>query len=116
MGSKSRSSSTTTTTTEQRDERVAATDQAVVVQLDDGSQITLTDPGILEAGGAALDKFGEVLTETLGFAAERAEESAGLVRDVLAADEEDSLTTLKFLGTAAGLTAVAALAISRFSK
>lgn len=68
MGSSSSSSSSTTTTTTQIDDRVAASDNAIVIQLEGGSTLDLTDPAILDAAAIALDGFQETLSKTLDFA------------------------------------------------
>lgn len=84
---KSSSSAVQETSTIQRDERVAATDQAVVVQLSEGSMLSLTDPGILDAAQYAFETFERVqagaLEEVLGFAEERAGEAFKLVSETV---------------------------------
>jgi len=84
---KSSSAVSQETTTIQRDERVAATDQAVVVQLSEGSSLTLTDPGIVDAAQFAFESFEQfqagALEEVLGFAEERAEAAFELVSETV---------------------------------
>lgn len=52
MGGKSKSSSSSSTSTTQRDERIAATDNAIVLK--DVDHLTLTDPGAFDLAGKAI--------------------------------------------------------------
>lgn len=84
MGSKSSSSSSTTTKTEQRDERVAASDNAVVLQLQDGASIDLADPGAFELAGDLVD----ALTAAGDQVFDLADEATDLVRSTFTQQQE----------------------------
>lgn len=82
MGGRSSSTSTVQNTTEQRDERVAATDQAIVVQLSDGSALELSDPGLIEAVGGFTDRIFDFADTAIG-------ESLGIAKASIAKTLED---------------------------
>lgn len=69
-GSSSSSSSSNTSNTEQRDERISATDTAVVLRLDAGAEINLTDPGafsvVANTVNAAFDGYEAMFSKSLG--------------------------------------------------
>jgi hypothetical protein len=60
-GSSSSSSSSNT----QIDDRVSATDEAVVVQVRDGGTISIDDPGLLEALPGVIEGIGYVIEDAL---------------------------------------------------
>ncbi len=97
MGGKSSSSSTTTTQTEQFDERVAAADNAVVIQLRDGSAINVTDPGVLEVFEQGIDAFGGLIDTAVEFSSQQSAQAAGLVRKVLDEDQSEDRQNFEIL-------------------
>lgn len=110
MGSKS--SSTTEQTTQQIDERVAATDSAVVVQLGGGSSITLTDPGVIETFNNAVGAYEDVLKESFSFANAASERATGLTREVLEknrSEQAQALTDILKWGAVIAIGVVAAV-------
>lgn len=58
-------SSSSSTTTQQTDERIAASDNAIVVQLDSGANLTLTDPLAVENVKTFLNAVEGIFGETL---------------------------------------------------
>lgn len=64
MGGKSSSSSSSSTTSQAYDNRIGATDGAVV--LAGGSSLSLTDPGLIDLAGLALSQNEKILLEVLG--------------------------------------------------
>ncbi len=64
MGGKSSSSSSSSTTSQAYDNRIGATDSAVV--LAGGSSLSLTDPGLIDLAGLALSQNEKILLEVLG--------------------------------------------------
>lgn len=83
MSSSSSSETVTENTTEQFDQRIGASDEALVISLRDGSTFELTDPGLIEAAGAALQTFERVQAEALGFAGEALGKATGLTEELL---------------------------------
>jgi hypothetical protein len=83
--SKSQSSQSVQNTTQQYDERVAATDSAIVLQQKDGSQLTfnVTDA---EAVELALSFAGDVAATSAKFAAAESAASRELVKASLASE------------------------------
>lgn len=65
-GSSSSSSSSNT----QVDDRVSATDEAVVVQVRDGGTISIDDPGLVEALPGVIEGIGSVISDALDGAQE----------------------------------------------
>jgi len=69
-GSSSQSSSSNSSTTEQFDERISATDSAVVLRLDQGAEINLTDPGafqvVANTVNTAFDGYEAMFSRSLG--------------------------------------------------
>lgn len=112
-GGSSKSSSSQSTATTQIDKRIGATDQAIVVQAEGGSTITLTDNGVVDAAktmfGDALDyssetyaKGIEALTNfgaTAIGAVNKANESAYKAVDTLRqnADQQNYKSTIQWL-------------------
>lgn len=66
-GGSSSSSSDTTTTTNQSDERIAAAENSIVVQLQDGAEVSISDLNTPEVAKLAFEGFNLVLDEALGF-------------------------------------------------
>lgn len=96
-GGSSNSDSNTSTTTEQYDERVAATDDAIVVQIDDGSSLTFTDPQAWDALEAAMGEYTTVLNTAVEFAGNANDKASGLVSDVLEQSQSEDRQNLKDL-------------------
>lgn len=116
---KSSSSTETSTTTQQIDERVAATDNAVVIQLSDGSSFELSDPGVLEAFNQAVSSYEDIVNKSLGFAGEQNERALSLTREVLEknrSEQAQALTDLLKWGAVITIGVVAAVQAPKFIK
>lgn len=115
-GSSSSSSSENNQTTNQTDERVAASDDAIVIQLDDNAVFELTDPGLIEAAGAALEQFSSVFEKSLGFAKDSADRSLSFAETALGETRSDESKGLRELLVAGAVVAVVALAAPQLPK
>lgn len=116
---KSSSSSSTSSSqeTNQFDERVAAQDDAIVIQLDAGASIEVVDPGIIALGETVLGGFERALESTLGFAKDQNEKGLALVSETLEASRGEEAKSLKdvliFGGVVTAVVAGATVAAAR---
>ncbi len=111
--SKSSSSTSSKQTTTQIDRRIAATDEALVVNLEQGADLTVTDAGATQAALDAATTSGQAAFEfaakALGFAQDQTQQGFDLAQLGLeAAISEQERTTQKVIS--AGLV-VAVVAI-----
>lgn len=72
-------SSSSSNETNQTDERIAASDDAIVISVDEGSSITLTDPAGQEFLGEALNDAEQLFATVIEFANKQADVSGGLI-------------------------------------
>jgi len=76
-------SSSSSSSTEQYDQRIAASDQAVVIKLDTGATVNLTDPQAWEHFDVGVDAVTAGLEAAIGFADKRSDQANELVMEVL---------------------------------
>lgn len=117
--SNSSSSNETQNTTENQDRRVAAQDNAIVVQLDQGAALNLTDPQAIEGAKAALGAFERVLNDAFGFAQAQGDKAFGLAGDVLSKNRTEAAQALDNVikaGVTIAVVATGAWAVSKFAK
>lgn len=115
MGGGGGSSSSSSTTT-QTDERIAASDNAIVVQLDSGATFEITDPMSWDALGVALATYGDVLETAVNFAEKESDKATGLVTKILdqnVSEDQQNYTALLKWG---GLIALAVTAAGVMKK
>lgn len=120
FGGKSKSSTVVTTKTEQFDERVAA-ENALVVQLRDGSTLTLLDPGALALVEEGLQTFQQQIAAFEGlaelavdFAQAESDKATALVTKVLEQDQTEDRQNFADLLKWGAVIAIGVTAVSAF--
>ncbi len=113
--SKSSSSTSTKQTTTQIDRRIAATDEALVVNLEQGAGLTVTDAGATQAALDAAQASGQAAFEfavkALGFAQDQTKQGFQLAQLGLEAAISEQERTVKKLITAGVVVGVVALGV-----
>jgi|GEM_PF-2981201 len=109
-GSSSSSSSTTTT---QVDERIAATDNAVVVQLDSGASIQVTDPVAWEQVSGVLEQYNEIVSAAADYASGESEKTNKLVEQVLAQSQSEDRQNIKDVLMWGAVIAIGVVAVQK---
>lgn len=116
-------SSSSSQTTNQTDERISATDEAVVISIDEGSSVTLTDPAAQEFLGEVLGDAEALFASVIEFASGESEKSLALVSRAL--DQSDTIVaniksqeqqTLEQVVKIAGIVTAGLAAASIFKK
>lgn len=108
--SESSSSNETSSTTENVDRRIAATDSAIVVSLDEGASLALTDPGVIDAAAGVLKSFEQVLDKSLSFSTKAVDRGFDLASDVLEKNRSEAAQGLEQVIKAGVTVAVVGLA------
>lgn len=102
--------------TEQFDERIAATDQAIVLRLDDGSEVTVIDPGAFELAGDALISIENVLKDSLAFVGTQFDKSFQLVAEANTQQDAKSLKDVLVFGGVIAALAAGAVVYSKGAR
>ncbi len=118
--SSSKSSSSTTTSTQQTDRRIGATDQAVVLNLEQGASLEVTDPGAVnatvETAQQAFDAFDQLINEAFAFADEQTARGFKIAEAGLAQARSESERTVSRLLTVGAVVAVVAVGAQALPK
>jgi hypothetical protein len=96
MGLFSGAKTTSTSTTNQVDDRIAASDDATVIQLDSGATLELTDPAAWNALGVVIDTYDGILGSAIDFAGRESDKATDLVTKIL--DQNKSEDQQSFAG------------------
>jgi len=108
--------SSSTTTTKQSDERIAASDNAIVLQLDSGASLQVTDPAAWDALGVVVGSYENILQSAVDFASAESNKATGLVAKALdqnkPQDTQNYSSLLKW-GTVIALAVAASGAIKK---
>jgi len=114
--SSSKSSSSTSTNTEQVDRRIGATDQAVVLNLEQGASLEVTDPGAVETAAQAFDAFDQLINEAFAFADEQTARGFAIAEAGLAQARSENERTVQRLLTVGAVVAVVAVGARTLPK
>ncbi len=90
-----KSNSTSSNKTEQIDKRIAATDNAVVVQLETGASLEVVDPVAWEQVGNVLEQYNEIVTAAADYASNESDKATNLVASVLEQSQSEDRQNLK---------------------
>lgn len=89
MGGGGGGSSSSSSSSEQYDQRIAASDEAVVIKLDSGASVSLTDPQAWEHFDVGVDAVSAGLEAAIGFAAKESDKANSLVSQLLEQQQSD---------------------------
>lgn len=89
------SSSSSSTSTQQTDKRIAATDNAVVVQLETGASLEVTDPVAWENVSNVLEEYNQIVTAAADYAKGESAKANELVQQVLDQSQSEDRQNLK---------------------
>ena len=89
------SSSSSSTSTQQTDKRIAATDNAVVVQLETGASLEVVDPVAWEQVDNVLEQYNQIVTAAAEYASGESDKATRLVEGVLEQSQSEDRQNLK---------------------
>jgi len=116
FGGGSGGTSSSSTSNAQTDDRIAASDDAVVVQLDSGAHLEFTDPQAWQALGLVVQTYDGILDTAIEFAGNESARSAGLVEKILdqnRPEDTQNFSTLLKWGAVIALGGMAFSALNR---
>jgi len=89
------SSSSSSTSTQQTDKRIAATDNAVVVQLETGASIEVADPVAWEQVSGVLEQYNEIVAAAADYASGESDKAAELMQQALTQNQSEDRQNLQ---------------------